>query len=150
MPDGGAEFTPYLAVNDTGLVVTSASKVYNMAGIKAAVIIAGTASGELVARLPESVKYGASTFGIRAHVAAWRASVLPPGTARGAIEAGSTDGWRKYTGAADDPSGAVLGIDSFGESAPAAVLFGHFGLTADNLAATVRRCVAAAGRGSSP
>ncbi len=72
VPAGGAEFTPYLAVNDTGLLVTSASKVYNMAGIKAAVIIAGTASGELVARLPESVKYGASTFGIRAHVAAWR------------------------------------------------------------------------------
>ena len=35
--------------------------------------------------------------------AAWRASVLPPGTARVAVEAGSTDGWRKYTGAADDP-----------------------------------------------
>jgi transketolase len=76
--------------------------------------------------------------------AAWRASVLPPGTTRVAVEAGSTDGWRKYTGAADDPGTAVLGIDSFGESAPAGVLFRHFGLTADNLAATVRRCVAAA------
>ncbi len=76
--------------------------------------------------------------------AAWRASVLPPGTARIAVEAGSTDGWRKYTGAADDPKGAVLGIDTFGESAPAGALFRHFGLTADNLAATVRRCVAAA------
>jgi transketolase len=76
--------------------------------------------------------------------AAWRASVLPPGTARVAVEAGSTDGWRKYTGAADDPRTAVLGIDSFGESAPAGVLFRHFGLTADNLAAIVRRCVAAA------
>jgi len=68
----GTEFTPYLAVNDTGLVVTSASKVYNMAGIKAGVIIAGPGSRDTLAQLPESVKYGASTIGIRAHVAAWR------------------------------------------------------------------------------
>jgi cystathionine beta-lyase len=72
VPAGGAEFTPYLAVDEAGIVVTSASKVYNMAGIKAAVMIAGEASRETLGQLPESVKYGASTFGIRAHVAAWR------------------------------------------------------------------------------
>jgi len=68
----GTEFTPYLAVNGTGLVVTSASKVYNMAGIKAGVVVAGPGSRDTLAQLPESVKYGASTIGIRAHVAAWR------------------------------------------------------------------------------
>ncbi len=71
--------------------------------------------------------------------AAYRASVLPAGVARVAVEAGSTDGWRKYVGAADDPRGAVVGLDTFGESAPGSVLFKHFGFTADAVAAAVRR-----------
>jgi transketolase len=53
-----------------------------------------------------------------------------------------TDFWRKYVGAADDPRGAVVGIDRFGESAPAGVLFKHFGFTGDDVAAAVRRVVA--------
>jgi len=71
--------------------------------------------------------------------AAWRAEVLPPGVPRVAVEAGATQGWRRYVGAADDPRAAVVGIDRFGESAPAAVLFRHFGITADHVAAAVRR-----------
>jgi len=71
--------------------------------------------------------------------ASWRASVLPPGVPRVAVEAGITDFWRKYVGAADDRHAAVVGIDTFGESAPFGVLFKHFGLTADNVAAAVRR-----------
>ena len=67
--------------------------------------------------------------------AAYRASVLPAGLPRIAIEAGVTDFWRKYTGL----EGAVLGIDSFGESAPAGVLFEHYGLTSAKLAAEARR-----------
>ena len=51
-----------------------------------------------------------------------------------AVEAGVTDFWRKYVGL----DGAVIGIDSFGESAPAPVLFQHFGFTPENVAATVR------------
>jgi len=74
--------------------------------------------------------------------AAYRASVLPPGVPRVAVEAGSTDGWRKYVGAADDPRAAVIGLDTFGESAPAGVLFKHFGVTADAVAAAVRRVTA--------
>jgi len=74
---------------------------------------------------------------------AWRASVLPAGVPRVAVEAGSSDGWRKYVGAADDPRAAVIGIDSFGESAPAGVLFKHFGLTGEKVAAAVRSVVAA-------
>ncbi len=72
---------------------------------------------------------------------AWRASVLPPGVPRVAVEAGSTDGWRKYVGAADDPRAAVIGIDTFGESAPAGVLFKHFGFTAEHVARAARAVV---------
>jgi transketolase len=67
--------------------------------------------------------------------AAYRDSVLPRGLPRIAVEAGVTDFWRKYVGI----EGAVVGIDSFGESAPAGDLFKHFGITADAVAAAVRR-----------
>jgi transketolase len=75
--------------------------------------------------------------------AAYRASVLPPGVARVAIEAGITDYWRKYVGATDDPHAGVVGIDTFGESAPGPVLFKHFGFTVENVVATVRRTLGA-------
>ena len=60
--------------------------------------------------------------------------VLPAGVPRVAVEAGVTDFWWKYVGC----DGAVVGIDRFGESAPAGVLFKHFGFTAENVADTVR------------
>ena len=66
---------------------------------------------------------------------AYKKSVLPAGVPRVAVEAGVTDGWWKYGCA------AVLGIDTYGESAPAPALFKHFHLTAQNLAAVVRRVV---------
>ena len=75
--------------------------------------------------------------------AGYRAAVLPPGVPRVAVEAGVTDGWRKYVGAADDPRAAVIGVDTFGESAPAGVLFEHFGVTAHALAEAIRRVVGA-------
>lgn len=64
--------------------------------------------------------------------AAYKASVLPKGLARIAVEMGSTDGWWKYGVA------AVVGLDTFGESASAPVLFKHFGFTPENVADTVR------------
>ena len=67
--------------------------------------------------------------------AEWREAVLPKGLPRVAVEAGATAGWYKYVGL----DGAVVGIDSFGESAPAGVLFKHFGLTADHVAAAVEQ-----------
>jgi transketolase len=67
--------------------------------------------------------------------------VLPPGIPRVAVEAGASDGWRKYVGAVDDPHAAVVGIDRFGESAPAGVLFRHFGFTSEHVADAVRRVV---------
>ena len=72
----------------------------------------------------------------------YREKVLPRGMPRVAVEAGVTDYWRKYVGAVDDPSGAVVGIDRFGESAPGAVLFKHFGFTVDHVVAAVRRVLA--------
>jgi transketolase len=69
--------------------------------------------------------------------AAWRERVLPRGVPRVAVEAGITAFWRKYVGAVDDRHGAVVGIDTFGESAPGGVLFKHFGFTVDNVVAAV-------------
>ncbi len=71
--------------------------------------------------------------------AAWREGVLPRGIPRVAVEAGVSDFWRKYVGAIDDPRGAVVGIDRFGESAPAGVLFKHFGFTVEHVVATVKK-----------
>ncbi len=65
---------------------------------------------------------------------AYRESVLPRGVPRVAIEAGVSDFWRKYVGL----EGAVIGIDRFGESAPAGELFKFFGFTVDNVVATVK------------
>lgn len=69
---------------------------------------------------------------------AYRESVLPRGIARVAIEAGVSDFWRKYVGAVDSGQGAVIGIDRFGESAPAGELFKFFGFTVDHVVATVK------------
>lgn len=59
---------------------------------------------------------------------AYRDSVLPLAVrARVAVEAGKVDYWHQFTGL----DGAVIGMDSFGESAPAGDLFAHFGITVD-------------------
>ena len=63
---------------------------------------------------------------------AYKKDVLPKGLPRVAVEMGVTDFWWKYG------VDAVVGIDSFGESAPAGVLFKHFGFTPENVAATVK------------
>jgi transketolase len=62
--------------------------------------------------------------------AAWRDSVLPHGVPRVAVEAGVSDIWYRFVGL----DGAVVGMDRFGESAPAGALFKHFGLTAEAVA----------------
>jgi transketolase len=63
----------------------------------------------------------------------YQTSVLPPRLPRVAVEAGVTSGWWKYGCA------AVVGVDRFGESAPAGALFEHFRLTAGNLVDVVRK-----------
>jgi transketolase len=66
--------------------------------------------------------------------AAYRESVLPAAvTARVAVEAGVSDGWYKYVGT----TGRVIGLDRFGESAPAGVLFKTFGFTVEKITGAV-------------
>ncbi|MFE0257465.1 MalY/PatB family protein [Streptomyces sp. NPDC059010] len=71
---GGAEFVPYLSVPgaESGLSLMSASKAWNLAGLKAALAIAGPASAADLARLPEEVSHGPSHLGVIAHSAALR------------------------------------------------------------------------------
>jgi transketolase len=66
----------------------------------------------------------------------YKQAVLPARLPRVAVEMGSTDGWWKYGCA------AVVGLDTYGESAPAPVLFQHFGFTPENVAATVQAVLA--------
>ncbi|SEJ44784.1 transketolase [Paraburkholderia diazotrophica] len=66
--------------------------------------------------------------------AEYRAQVLPPGVRRVAVEAAHSDFWHKYVG----PDGRVIGLASFGESAPAGELYAHFGVTVERV---VEACV---------
>lgn len=66
--------------------------------------------------------------------ATYRDAVLPPGVPRVSVEAGVTWTWRGVVG----DRGASLGIDSFGESAPAEALYQHFGLTPARIASTAQ------------
>ena len=69
-----------------------------------------------------------------AQEAGYREAVLPSEVlARVAVEAGHTDYWYKYVGI----DGRVVGMTSFGESAPAPALFQHFGLTVESVVAAV-------------
>ncbi|GEQ75229.1 transketolase [Comamonas testosteroni] len=70
----------------------------------------------------------------------YKKAVLPAGLPRIAVEMGVTDFWWKYGCA------AVVGIDTYGESAPAGVLFKHFGFTAENVADTVQVALQNAGK----
>jgi transketolase len=67
---------------------------------------------------------------------AYQSAVLPAGVPRIAVEMGATGGWWKYGCA------AVVGIDTYGESAPAPALLPHFGFTPENVAATVQAVLA--------
>ena len=66
--------------------------------------------------------------------AAWKARVLPKGMPRVSVEAGITDFWRKYVGL----EGATVGVDRFGESAPAPEVYAFLGVDAAHVAAAVR------------
>ncbi|MGE3474912.1 MAG: transketolase [Rhodospirillaceae bacterium] len=72
-----------------------------------------------------------------AQPAAYRANVLGEGTVKVAIEAASTFGWERYVG----PQGAVVGMTTFGASAPAPELYRHFGITADAVVAAAKKRV---------
>jgi transketolase len=103
------------------------------------VVLATGAQAELArAGIAVSVVSMPCTSLFDAQDAAYRASVLPAGVPRVAIEAGVTDGWRKYVGAVDSKAGAVIGLDRYGESAPAGELFKYFGFTVEHVVSVVK------------
>jgi transketolase len=79
-----------------------------------------------------------SPFVFEQQDAAYRDSVLPRGIPRVAVEAGATAGWYRYVGL----EGAVVGIDRFGESGPAAQVFEFLGVTADKVVEAVEGVIA--------
>ena len=146
VPYQGRDVAQIAAIRRGGYVLAD----WDGAGAKRAVIIAtgsevALAMGARAALAAEGVAVrvvsmpGTSVFDRQDP--AYRASVLPPGVPRVAVEAGSTAGWHKYVGAIDDRRGAIIGLDTFGESAPAGVLFKHFGFTVENVVAAVKRVV---------
>ena len=78
-----------------------------------------------------------SIFAFEQQDAVYRESVLPRGIPRVAVEAGVTTGWYKYVGL----DGAVVGIDRFGESAPAAQAFAYLGMTAEKVVEAVESVI---------
>ena len=110
-------------------------------GTPDAIIIATGSEVEIAVQAAEAMRDRAirvvsmpSTDVFDAQESEYKESVLPSDvTARVAVEAAVTDGWWKYVGS----QGAVIGINRFGESAPAGALFKEFGFTVDNVVSTV-------------
>ena len=115
------------------------------AGARAVVIATGSEVGIVLeaqkqlagAGVPVRVVSMPSTSVFDRQDADYRNSVLPAALPKVAVEAGVSDYWRKYVGT----EGAVVGIDRYGESAPAGDLFKHFGFTPDNVIKVVRSIV---------
>ena len=99
--------------------------------------VALEAQAAMEAEIPVRVVSMPSTNVFDRQDAAYRESVLPRGVPRVAIEAGVTDGWYKYVGV----DGVVIGLDRFGESAPAGQLFKEFGFTAGNVVKAVEKLI---------
>jgi transketolase len=112
---------------------------------KAAVVATGSevkiaveaAAALTAAGVPTRVVSMPSTNVFDRQDAAWQDAVLPASLPTVAIEAGATGGWYKYVGR----TGKVIGIDSFGESAPEKALYLHFGLTVDKVVEAVKALV---------
>jgi transketolase len=121
--------------------------VLSEAGVPRAVIIATGSEVPLAVgaqkmlaneNIPVRVVSVPSTSVFDRQDAAYRESVLPRGVPRIAVEAGVSDYWRKYVGL----EGAIVGIDRYGESAPASDVFKFFGFTAENIVKTVKQVLA--------
>jgi transketolase len=105
------------------VIIATGSEV--QLALKAQELLAAQRIAVRVVSMPSTTTFDRQTV-------AYKSAVLPAGVPRVAVEMGSTDGWWKYGCA------AVVGIDTYGESAPAPVLFKHFGFTPENVADTVR------------
>ena len=113
-----------VGIKKTKAVIIATGSEVQLA-LKAQELLAEKKIGVRVVSMPST-----TTFDRQA--SSYKSEVLPAGLPRVAVEMGSTDGWWKYGVA------AVVGIDTYGESAPAPVLFKHFGFTAENVAETVQ------------
>jgi len=136
-------YAPKTAVDDIakGGYVLAEPKEVGVKGKARAVIIATGSEVQLALRAQELLALDGigvrvvsmpSTNVFDRQDAAYKKAVLPAGLPRIAVEMGVTDGWWKYGCA------AVVGIDTYGESAPAPVLFKHFGFSAENVVDTVK------------
>ena len=106
------------------VIVATGSEV--ALALKAQGVLAQRGIAVRVVSMPSTTTFDRQTV-------AYKLSFLPKGLPRVAVEMGSTDGWWKYGCA------AVVGLDTFGESAPAPALFAHFGFTEKNVADTVEK-----------
>ena len=119
----------YVLVKEQGdldaIVISTGSEV--TLAVEAAERLSAAGRGVRVVSMPCAELFDAQEAG-------YKETVLPSEVlARVAVEAGHTDFWYKYVGL----DGRVVGMTSFGESAPAAALFQHFGLTTDNVVAAI-------------
>ncbi|MDP3135352.1 MAG: transketolase C-terminal domain-containing protein, partial [Burkholderiaceae bacterium] len=110
------------------VIIASGSEV--QLALKAQELLAAQRIAVRVVSMPSTTTFDRQSV-------AYKSAVLPAGVPRIAVEMGVTDGWWKYGCA------AVVGLDTYGESAPAPVLFKHFGFTPENVADTVRAVLAA-------
>ena len=125
----GAHRGGYVLLSEQGsldaILIATGSEV--ALAVEAAARLTGEGRGIRVVSMPCAEVFDAQEAG-------YREAVLPSEVlARVAVEAGHTDFWHKYVGL----DGRVVGMNSFGESAPADALFRHFGLTVDNVVAAV-------------
>ncbi|PXW99510.1 transketolase [Sphaerotilus hippei] len=144
---------PYAPKTDADVITKGAyvlaepSEVGFKEGKKAKAVIIATGSEVQLAlhaqaelaklKIPVRVVSMPSTTVFDRQSVAYKTEVLPAKLPRIAIEAGVTDFWWKYG------CDAVIGLDTYGESAPAGVLFKHFGFTPENVVATVRKVLGA-------
>ncbi len=109
------------------VIIATGSEV--QLALKAQELLAAKKIAVRVVSMPSTTTFNQQTV-------AYKTAVLPAGLPRIAVEMGVTEGWWKYGCA------AVVGIDTYGESAPAPVLFKHFGFTPENVAETVQAVLA--------
>jgi len=134
----GIERGGYVLVDWPGACERNARRVVLIAtGSEVAIALAAVDLLKREGVLARVVSMPSTTvFDRQCHV--WRERVLPEGVPRVAIEAGVTSFWRQYVGL----EGGVVGIDRFGESAPAGELYAHFGVTTAALVDEARRVAA--------
>jgi transketolase len=114
------------AANSAARAVIIATGSEVAIAIDAQKLLAARGIAVRVVSMPSTTRFDAQPL-------AYQRSVLPPGLPRVAVEAAHPDFWRKYVGL----EGRVVGVAGFGESAPAAALYEHFGLTANAVAEAV-------------